>query len=186
MELRCDQSSRSCEIRTVARAVGRHYVLHIRSHKEGEEPALFAVYYSAIHQVACRDYTPEQIQAWAPVDLDPSLWKRRILGINPFVAELSGNIVGYADLQPTGYIDHFFVSGHYSRQGIGSQLMRHLLSEAGAQGIRELTADVSRTAQPFFEKFGFTVVEQRAPVVRGVAIPNALMWCRVAQQPHAM
>jgi putative acetyltransferase len=154
--------------------------VHIRRYQEGEEPALFEVYYSAIHIVASRDYTPEQIQAWAPRDLDPSLWQRRMRGISPFVAELDGIVVGYADLQPTGYIDHFFVSGRHPRQGIGSSLMEHLLKEAASRGISEMTSDVSRTAQPFYEKFGFAIVEQRSPVIRGVVVPNALMSRRVA------
>jgi putative acetyltransferase len=66
----------------------------------GEEPSLFDVYSWAIHLVASRDYTPEQIQAWAPRDLDPALWEQKIRAIAPFVADLDGRIVGYADLQP--------------------------------------------------------------------------------------
>lgn len=149
-------------------------LVHIR-HREGEEPALFEIYYSAIHLVACQHYTPEQVQAWAPRELDPELWRGKIRGISPFVADSDGQIVGYADLQPNGYIDHFFVSGTRPRQGIGSQLMRYLLDQAQALGIPELTSDVSRTAQPFYEKFGFSVVERRYPEVRGVVIQNALM-----------
>jgi putative acetyltransferase len=133
------------------------------------------VYYSAIHTVACRDYTSEQIEAWAPRDLDPDLWERKIRSINPFVAELSGEAVGYADVQSSGYIDHFFVSGKHPRRGVGSLLMGRLLSEAASLGIGTLTSDVSRTAQPFFEKFGFVVIEQRFPECRGVVVPNARM-----------
>ena len=44
-------------------------------------------------------------------------------------------------------------------------LMRQLINEATIQGIPEMTSDVSRTAQPFYEKFGFKVVEQRFPVI---------------------
>ena len=150
-------------------------MLHIRRHKEGEERALFEVYYSAVHLIASRDYTPAQIQAWAPRDLDPLLWERTIRDLKPFVAELDGRIVGYGDLQSNGYIDHFFVSGNYPRRGIGAMLMKRLINEATARGIREMTADVSRTAQPFFGTFGFEVVEQRYPVIRGVELPNALM-----------
>jgi putative acetyltransferase len=149
--------------------------VQIRPYKPGEEQALFAVYYSAIHLTASRDYTPEQIQAWAPKGLDMNLWACRIRGINPFVAELNGEVVGYADLQANGYIDHFFVSGTHARRGIGSLLMEHLLGEATALGLSELTSDVSRTAQPLYEKFGFVVVEQRRPERRGVVIPNAFM-----------
>ena len=149
--------------------------VHIRRYNPGEELALFEVYYSAIHLVASRDYTPEQIQAWAPKDLDSDRWKKRIRGINPFVADLNGALVGYADLQSNGYIDHFFVSGNHPSMGIGSLLMKHLLGEAARLRLSELTSDVSRTAQPFYEKFGFVVVEQRRPKLRGIVIPNALM-----------
>ena len=147
----------------------------IRRYRRGEEPALFEVFYSAVHLVAVHEYSEEQIQAWAPRDLDPGKWSEKIQGIDPFVADRDGNILGYADLQVSGYIDHFYVSGHHPRQGIGSLLMRHILAEAASQGIGTLTSDVSRTAQRFFEKFGFAAVEYRHPVCRGVVVPNVFM-----------
>lgn len=149
--------------------------MHIRPFHPGDEPALHAVYHSAIHQTASKNYTPEQIHAWAPIDLDQYLWTKHIQGIQPFVVESAGEIVAYADVQSSGYIDHFFVAGVHARQGIGSLLMNHLQSVARAQAIATLTADVSRTAQPFFAKHGFVIVAQRLPVVRGVVVPNALM-----------
>lgn len=150
----------------------------IRRYDPGEEAALFHVFYTAVHQVASREYSPEQVQAWAPADLDSSLWKEQIGRIKPFVADLKGEPVGYADLQANGYIDHFFVAGNYARCGVGTALMHHILSEARAAGMPELTADVSRTAQPLFEKFGFAMVEQRQVERRGVVIPNAFMRLR--------
>jgi putative acetyltransferase len=149
--------------------------MRIRRFNSGDEPALFAVYHSAIHLIARRDYTQEQINAWAPAVLDEDLWAKRIRGINPFVAELEGALVGYADLQDNGYIDHFFVSGLHPRQGIGRSLMQTIQFEAARLRLTELTSDVSKTAQPFFAHFGFQIVEQRAPLVRGVEAPNALM-----------
>jgi putative acetyltransferase len=53
--------------------------------------------------------------------------------------------------------------------------MRRIHEEATVKGIQELTSDVSRTAQPFFKHWGFEVVEERQPVMRGIAIPNAFM-----------
>ena len=147
----------------------------IREFRIGDEMALHAVFYSAIHQTASKDYTPEQIDAWAPKQIDADVWVARMRGIRPFVVEADGDIVAYADVQPNGYIDHFFVSGACPRRGIGGMLMRRIHDAAAAQGIAELFADVSRTAQPFFERFGFVVVEYRSPVTRGVVVPNALM-----------
>jgi putative acetyltransferase len=96
-------------------------------------------------------------------------------GIAPFVVEQDGKLIAYADIQASGYIDHFFVSALFARQGIGSKLMRRIHDEAAVKRIPTLWSDVSRTAQPFFERWGFTAVEEREPIVRGVVIPNARM-----------
>ncbi len=149
--------------------------MDIRPFRPGDEPALRAVFLSAVHDVSSRDYTPRQIQAWAPRQLDPGLWADRMRGIQPFVVEYGDEIVAYADLQANGYIDNFFVSGSYARQGVGTMLMNHIHQAATMRGTTVLTSDVSLTAQPFFEKFGFVVVERKSTLIRGVAVPNALM-----------
>lgn len=149
--------------------------MEIRSFRWGDEPALFGVYFSAIHDVTSRDYTPEQVEAWAPADLDTALWQRKMRAIRPFVAEIRNEVVGYADVQPNGYIDHFFVSGAHQRRGIGAALMARIHEQAQSLGLAELTSDVSKTAEPFFARYGFDVVERRFPVLRGVTLQNALM-----------
>jgi putative acetyltransferase len=101
--------------------------------------------------------------------------------LRPFVAEESGRIVGYADLQQLqqpqndGYIDHFFVSGDHARRGVGRLLMNRIHERAEELELRALRSDVSLTAQPFFERFGFQVVESRVVVIRGVELANARM-----------
>lgn len=157
--------------------------MHLRRFQLGDESALFDVYFSAIHKIAIRDYTTDQVNAWAPKNVDQDLWNMRVQGINPFVVELAGKIVGYADLQSNGYIDHFFVSGHHPRQGIGAALMLKIHNVAEDSGVLQLTSDVSRTAEPFFRRFGFAVAERREPVIRGVTVPNAFM--RKALGPSA-
>ena len=149
--------------------------MEIRRFRPGDEAALFNVYFTAIHEVASRNYSPEQVEAWAPADLDTDLWANRVRGIRPYVVELGGEIVGYADLQPDGYVDHFFVSGAHPRQGIGTRLMARIHEEARSLGLTELTSEVSTTAEPFFALHGFKVVERRFPVLRGVTLQNALM-----------
>lgn len=156
--------------------------MQIREFCVGDESALHDVYYSAVHQIACNDYTSEQIEAWAPKEFDSETWCRRLGEIKPFVVEHQGQIVGYADVQSNGYINHFFVSGAHPRRGIGALLMHHIYQAAGKQGITVLTSDVSRTAQPFYRHFGFRIVELRSRVIRGVVIPNALMRIDLTRQ----
>jgi len=150
-------------------------MIHVREFQPGDEPALRLVFESAIHEVAIRDYTPEQINAWAPRQFDPALWAQRMQGIAPFVAELEGVIVAYADVQSSGYIDHFFVSACANGQGIGGRLMRRIHERADELRITELTSEVSRTAQPFYMHFGFEIVDNHVNEVRGVGIEYAAM-----------
>ncbi len=149
--------------------------MRVREMRAGEEAALHAVFHSAVHRLASHDYTAEQLDAWAPSDRDPDEWARRIARIRPFVVETGGEIVGYADLQRDGTIGHFFVSGAHARRGVGTLLMEHIHRLAGERALAELRSEVSLTAQPLFERFGFRVVEQQFAVVRGVTLRNALM-----------
>lgn len=151
----------------------------IRDFCEGDEATLWEVYFSSIHDIANKDYSPEQLDAWAPRQHDERQWAQRIRGINPYIAEVAGCVVGYADLQESGYIDHFFVAGPHHRRGVGHALMEHIHQVAKQRGLLELYSDVSLTAEPFFAKHGFVVEARKSVVVRGVTLSNARMRKRV-------
>lgn len=152
--------------------------MHIRPSRPDEALDLLRIFQAAVRVTAAGDYTAEQIEAWAPAAITAERaqhWIERIAALAPFVAEADGALVGYADLQADGYIDHFFVSPMQARRGVGAALMRHLTGLARERKLARVYADVSRTAQPFFARFGFEVLEQRRPIVRGVEVPNARM-----------
>jgi putative acetyltransferase len=149
--------------------------MHVRDFTFGDEPALHAVFYSAVHTIAAGDYTPAQLDAWAPDRPDIERWTVRMRAIRPFVVEEEGRIVGYADLQADGHIDHFYVSGTTARRGVGRFLMARIRARAQELKLPRLFSDVSRTAQPFFERFGFVVLEYKTVVVGGVILPNSRM-----------
>ena len=89
-------------------------------------PALRAVFHSSVHQLALLHYTIEQLQAWAPTDYDTAQWAERLRANRPWVAEVEGCIAGFADLQPSSYIDQFFVAGPYVERGVGRALMAQI------------------------------------------------------------
>lgn len=136
---------------------------------------LRAVFFSSIRDNAKSYYTETQLNAWAPQQYDRDAWQNRIEGIQPFIATANGAVVGYADLQPDGYIDHFFVRGGLTGQGIGTHLMNWILEEANSRKIPILTSDVSLAAQKFFERFGFLVSERRIVLINSVELKNARM-----------
>lgn len=53
--------------------------------------------------------------------------------------------------------------------------MSRIHEEAARRGTPMLTSDVSRTAEPFYVRFGFSVVARQEPVVLAVVLQNAAM-----------
>jgi len=147
----------------------------VRAFKDGDEPALQAVFYSAIHTIAARDYTSQQVDVWAPHRPNWDAWTAKMQALQPFVVEEGPRVVGYADLQANGHIDHFFVSGTYGRRGVGRLLMETIHAHAAEKRLGLLFADVSVTAQPFFKHFGFLVREHKSAVMGAVSLPLARM-----------
>jgi putative acetyltransferase len=147
----------------------------IRKFLQGEATALYSVFHSAIHGHALPHYNWEQIEAWAPSSIDQDAWDARMSRLQPTVVESDGIPVAYAALRQDGYLDDFYVASEHAGRGVGSLLMQQVLLEARSLGLGMLHSDVSVNAQTFFTKFGFEIVEQRMPIVRGVAMPNARM-----------
>ena len=152
--------------------------MHIRPCATGEEIALCAVFKSSVRGLARRHYTAAQIEAWAPGEESAELreqWIRRIQVNQPWVAEVNGKLAAFADVQPSGYIDHFFVAAEFAGQGVGNALMLHLHEVARCAGIDTLFSHVSLTAQPFFRRHGFEVDKEQRVMIRGVELENAVM-----------
>ncbi|WP_339911796.1 GNAT family N-acetyltransferase [Symmachiella dynata] len=143
--------------------------MHIRKYQPGEERALWRLFFDTIHNVNIRDYTAEQVQAWAPETIDKHLWRARIETMQPYVCIADDDVVGYAGLLTSGYIDHFYVHHQWQGQGVGKLLYAAIESAAHKQNLGELTADVSITARPFFTARGFTVLTQQE-VTRGTTV----------------
>lgn len=151
--------------------------LIIRAFRTGEETLLRAVFFSSVHDLAKRHYSPEQLAAWAPRAYDEAAWRGLLHRLQPFVVESGGVIAGYADLQPSGYIDHFFVAGAHGGRGVGAALMAHIHELARQRGSGALFADVSLSAEAFFARHGFTVEVRKTVDVRGHALQHARMRC---------
>ncbi len=57
--------------------------------------------------------------------------------------------------------------------------MEQLVCWATRRGLRRLHAEVSVTAQPFFERMGFRLVRPQVVERRGVKFDNLLMDCEL-------
>ncbi|WP_165250437.1 GNAT family N-acetyltransferase [Paludisphaera soli] len=139
-------------------------------------PAAIALMRDTVRRVNARDYSWEQVTTWAPDEVDPARWAT-LLAPSRFavVAESDGVLVGFADLEPDGHLDRFYVHADRQRSGVGRALLAALLAEAARLALPRVFSEVSITARPFFERQGFSVLAEQQVVVRGVAFTNYRM-----------
>ncbi|QEL17120.1 GNAT family N-acetyltransferase [Limnoglobus roseus] len=135
---------------------------------------LFALFRDTVHRVNARDYTPEQLRAWAPPEMNAARWAT-LADRFAVVAEAEGQIVGFADLEPNGHVDRFFVHADHQRRGVGAALMGVLIEEAVRARIGRLFAEVSVTARPFFERHEFVTQAEQQVIIHGIALANYRM-----------
>jgi len=109
--------------------------------------------------VNARDYSPEQIRAWAPRVYPDAFCQRRFRRNWVLGAEDQGKVIGFVELGRTGEIDCFYVHHVHQHRGIGAALMARVEREARSRGSTRLFADVSVTAEPFFRRMGFRSVK---------------------------
>ncbi|MCL9774200.1 GNAT family N-acetyltransferase [Vibrio methylphosphonaticus] len=150
-------------------------MIKIRQYVEADTRAMWEIHFHTIRNINIRDYTQAQVEAWAPEHFDLAIWKQRMNALSPFVAELDGVIVGYTDLQENGLIDHFFCHHDYQGQGVGKALINHVLAIGEEKGIQRFFSEVSITAKPFYQHFGFEVVNAQDVEIRGQILRNFVM-----------
>ena len=157
----------------MSRTAGSGCVIRRGRPDDAEEAS--QLFYDTVHEINSRDYSPEQIEAWAPNNMDADRWSRSLAEKTVFVADEDGEILGFAELEADGHIDRFYCHSKRQRCGVGTGLMREIESTARSRSIARLYAEVSTTARPFFERCGFKTVTEQRLEIRGVALTNYLM-----------
>ncbi|MEN8259888.1 MAG: GNAT family N-acetyltransferase [Pseudomonadota bacterium] len=138
----------------------------VRKARIGDASAVGRLYYGTVRTINARDHTDKQIEAWAPWVYPNGYWINRFKRYCIFVAELAGEIVGFAELNETGGIDCFYVHHLYQGRGVGARLMKRVEQQARKNHNARLHADVSVTAKAFFGKMGFRVVRRHKKIYR--------------------
>lgn len=147
-------------------------IMKIRSYQPSDCEQLAELFYQTIHTVNRRDYTQEQVDAWATGRVDLAQWNRSFLAHDTLVAEQDGIIVGFGDLDTTGYLDRLYVHKDYQGQGIATAICDRF--ERAVQ-TGKVTTHASITAKPFFLHRGYCVLKEQQVIRANVALTNFVM-----------
>ncbi|MEH2132255.1 MAG: GNAT family N-acetyltransferase [Nostoc sp.] len=127
--------------------------IKIRLAQPQDRNQIFDIRRDAIQILCSRDYSPEQIQALLN---DAELEQSQRAGIKDivFVAEIGEKIVGFSAYSRY-WVNALYVHPQYVRQGIGTELLKTIESEACSQNIKTLAVCASITGKPFYEASGY-------------------------------
>lgn len=143
--------------------------MQLRGYKTGDCEQLARLFYQTVHSINAKDYTKEQLDAWATGKVNLQDWDKSFREHKTVVAVKNEEIVGFGDIDKSGYLDRLYVHKNYQRQGIASAICDRL--ERSVNGKR-ITTPASITAKPFFEKRGYIVVKEQQVVRHAVYLKN--------------
>jgi putative acetyltransferase len=149
--------------------------MKIRTYEISDAQELMQLFYDTVHEVNIQDYTPEQVNAWAPANMNIEAWTKGFENRFVYVVEAQDTIAGFGELEADGHIARFFCHKNFQRQGVGTQILEQIELKAKSLGLRRLFTEASLTARPFFKSKGFVVLCQEEVERRGQRLPRFQM-----------
>ncbi|AMA73914.1 MULTISPECIES: GNAT family N-acetyltransferase [Aneurinibacillus] len=149
--------------------------MKIRRFEPQDAEQIRQLFYDTVHTINARDYSKEQVDAWAPEALAADKWGQMLAYNISYVAEQDSVIIGFGDLARNGYINCLYAHKDFQRKGVGSGLLAQLETEARALGLTEVFAEASITARPFFLAQGYQCVQSQNKEHNGSVFLNYVM-----------
>lgn len=147
----------------------------IRQYQESDAGAIVSLFTETVRRVNIQDYTPEQVEVWAPRNPDMGRWNDRLRRSMTFIAEEKSEIIGFGQLESNGHIDCFYVAFNHVHTGVGTRLLETIDQKCQELGIVRMFTEASITAKPFFERRGFRVIKENALFMENVKFVNHTM-----------
>lgn len=145
--------------------------MFIREYQLADCKEITELFYHTVHTVNAKDYTEEQLDVWATGQVDLEKWDQSLQEHYSVVAIEDGVIVGFGDIDKTGYLDRLYVHADYQRNGIATAICNQLEQVV----LGSITTHASITAKPFFEKRGYQVVKEQQVERQGILLVNYVM-----------
>lgn len=143
----------------------------IRTYQSSDLKILVKLFYDTVHFVNSKDYSKKQVDVWASKTLDLVKWDQSLKEDYSLVALIDGKIVGFGDIDQTGYLDRLYVHYQYQGKGIAKAICSQL--EKSVNG--KITVHASITAKGFFEHRGYQVIKKQVVKRQGTSLVNYVM-----------
>lgn len=146
--------------------------MNIRQYKSIDLEQIARLFYETVHAVNIKDYTEQQVNVWATGNINFQEWDTSFLNHLTYVATEKNVIIGFGDIDETGYLNRLFVHKNFQGRGVATAICNRLENEIGTECI---TVHASITAKPFFEKRGYHTIKSQEVERLGISLKNYIM-----------
>jgi putative acetyltransferase len=150
-------------------------MIEIRLFEAQDAAQIAQLFHETVREINVRDYSSSQVSAWAPDDIYFRNWVEVCSGRFTYVADDEGAIAGFGELESNGHIDCFYCHKNYQRCGVGRQIYQAIEAKAVELSVSRLFTEASITAKSFFQRMGFSVIEEQKVTCRGETFINYAM-----------
>ena len=144
----------------------------IRKYKSTDCKYLAQLFYDTVHSINGKDYSKEQLDAWATENIDLKSWDESLKKNYTLIAFENNIIVVFGDIDKTAYLDRLYVHKDYQGKKIATLVLAKLEKQVKSCKI---TTHASITAKPFFESRGYKVVKKNVMIRNNVYLSNYIM-----------
>ena len=146
--------------------------MQLREYITSDCEQLAKLFFQTVHSVNAKDYTKEQLYVWATGNVDLNEWDESFKEHHTVIATDNYKIVGFGDIDSSGYLDRLFIHKNHQNEGIATAICDEL--ESSVNGKKVITHS-SITAKTFFEKRGYKVKKEQTVVRKGRSLTNFIM-----------
>ena len=141
-------------------------------YKEEDCKEIYELFYNTVHSVNLKDYGQDQLDAWAPKEIDIAEWGKSFLQHHSVVAEKNNIIIGFGDIDKTGYLDRLYVHKDYQGIGVATMIISDLEKYASNKNVKTITTYASITLKPMLEKRGYVTIKEQTVKCKGQLLTN--------------
>jgi len=149
--------------------------LKIRAYQFNDCKEITQLFYNTVHSVNIKDYAKAQLDVWATGTVDITIWNKSLMQNHTVVCENDEIIVGFGDLDNTGYFDRLYVHKDYLGKGIATAIANDIENYAIKNEISLITTHASITAKHFFEQRGYKLIKEQQVERKGIKLTNFVM-----------
>ena len=109
--------------------------MELREYKSTDCEQIAQLFYNTVYSVNVKNYTEEQLNAWATGSVDLQEWNHSFLNHKTVVAVEDDEVVGFGDIDQYGYLARLYV--HINYQGMGITLKNYVMEKKTSSGFSD-------------------------------------------------